>query len=495
MSKNDYLFSFIKDLTKNEKRFFRLYSNLYNTGNSKNYLILFDILDKMKTYDAAKVTQQLKKESPKAKLSVVKHYLKQHLFDSLHTFYRKKIPAIQNNNILNTSYMLLHKKQFAEAQRLLLTFKNATFQEYEDHLKIVEINILLNKVQEEQKHRSIEGFAQIDAHYKEMTTALKHLQDWTDIRQIHNHIRLVIYAPNSLKEDIQTTFKELLKTELMQRPIEEIVGIEAQYYFANSLYLLLHFTQAPLDQQIVYLEKMEQLITDNKRVFASELDKGVIYINLLQLYIDHREEDKFTETFDKLSALIDIAKGVEKSKLLYWKYLRLFEFHSTYRKQIALSIQQEVSHLLNEKTSQFSSLQKTGLTFAISIYHFKLTEYQKANDILSHLFLHQSISIQDYYYLSLRLLHILCYYEIGQYTFAQKELLSLKRKLQREELLSDFSNDLLKQLNGLINAQANNHTVTPYYQKIATLLQSSSNKNMMLNLRIEVLVSWVQLKI
>ncbi len=69
------LFKLVKSLTKNEKRFFKLYSNLYNQGKNKNYLFLFELLDGMKTYNEEVFLDKIKSRIKYSNLSQVKTYL------------------------------------------------------------------------------------------------------------------------------------------------------------------------------------------------------------------------------------------------------------------------------------------------------------------------------------------------------------------------------------------------------------------------------------
>jgi hypothetical protein len=60
MKPSNELFELIKSLTKSEKRFFKLQSSLQS--GDKNYIRLFDTIDKMSEYDEEEVKSNFKGE-------------------------------------------------------------------------------------------------------------------------------------------------------------------------------------------------------------------------------------------------------------------------------------------------------------------------------------------------------------------------------------------------------------------------------------------------
>ncbi|HQZ43738.1 MAG TPA: hypothetical protein PK735_12690, partial [Flavobacteriales bacterium] len=61
MKPSTELFDLIRSLTKSEKRFFKLHSSLQS--GDKNYLRIFDSIDKQKAYDEEALKKQFAKET------------------------------------------------------------------------------------------------------------------------------------------------------------------------------------------------------------------------------------------------------------------------------------------------------------------------------------------------------------------------------------------------------------------------------------------------
>lgn len=60
--KQDQIHGLISNLTKSEKRYFRLFSKRSGDKGPKNYLHLFDILESMETYNEDKLVMELAKK-------------------------------------------------------------------------------------------------------------------------------------------------------------------------------------------------------------------------------------------------------------------------------------------------------------------------------------------------------------------------------------------------------------------------------------------------
>jgi len=74
MKPSTELFDLVKSLTKSEKRFFKLSSSLQS--GEKNYLKIFYVIDRQKSYDEEAIKEQFKKET------FIKHFPseKNHLY-------------------------------------------------------------------------------------------------------------------------------------------------------------------------------------------------------------------------------------------------------------------------------------------------------------------------------------------------------------------------------------------------------------------------------
>lgn len=102
-----HLFNLIKELSKAEKRHFRLYANRNFSNKQSIFIQLFDLIDKMSTYDDQKVLAAF----PQLKMNALSNHkanLYEQLLISLRLLYHQK-PAIRITELISFS-QVLHQK-------------------------------------------------------------------------------------------------------------------------------------------------------------------------------------------------------------------------------------------------------------------------------------------------------------------------------------------------------------------------------------------------
>ncbi|MEO5642718.1 MAG: hypothetical protein ABIQ40_18435 [Bacteroidia bacterium] len=115
MNKSDVTFELVKVLTQNEKRYFRVFSN--TRGNDKNYVRVFDALDKMTTYDSKILNKKL--AAYKINISYEKNYLYKQLLKMLRAFYTESSAVMELQDTLKTIEILYRKRLTAQCQKLV----------------------------------------------------------------------------------------------------------------------------------------------------------------------------------------------------------------------------------------------------------------------------------------------------------------------------------------------------------------------------------------
>ena len=83
----DTLHRLIRSLAKSEKRHFKLFASLH-TGD-KNYLRLFDAIDRQEEYDEARIKIKFQHERFIKQLSRVKNYLYSMILKSMSAYHRQ----------------------------------------------------------------------------------------------------------------------------------------------------------------------------------------------------------------------------------------------------------------------------------------------------------------------------------------------------------------------------------------------------------------------
>ena len=102
-----------------EKRHFKLYSAGNINGDSKNYLRLFDEIDKQELYNEEEVKSTFKQESFIRHLPSAKNYLYQSLLESLNVYNKEKTFNARHSNYLVSMELLFNRGLFVQCHKLI----------------------------------------------------------------------------------------------------------------------------------------------------------------------------------------------------------------------------------------------------------------------------------------------------------------------------------------------------------------------------------------
>lgn len=99
METREQLFKLIKSLSKNEKRYFKVFARKNDDGETKsqfNYVMLFDAIDGQKNFDDEKLKVMVKSKLQITHLPVLKNQLFELILKSLTEYHRKKVSILKS---------------------------------------------------------------------------------------------------------------------------------------------------------------------------------------------------------------------------------------------------------------------------------------------------------------------------------------------------------------------------------------------------------------
>jgi hypothetical protein len=128
MKPSTELFSLIKSLTKSEKRFFKLNSALQ--AGDKNYLKIFNFIEKQNRYDEESLKDEFKEETFIQHLPSEKNHLYKLILKSLRSYYSEQsVSSVLKQEIKNVE-ILYNKALYRECSKFVKRSK-ALAAEYE----------------------------------------------------------------------------------------------------------------------------------------------------------------------------------------------------------------------------------------------------------------------------------------------------------------------------------------------------------------------------
>ena len=243
MPKADPTFELIKHLTKTEKRYFRL-QGLSASPGEKQYLKLFDKLDKGKRYEVGELKKLFKNDLEGKKFSAAKKYLHQQILSALVVFHR-------NDNIENRFYTLLghyrilHQKGlYRQAEAVLTKCRKLADKSFD----LVHTFTILNLERNLITHNQSQQTKHLTLLKKTGEKADMAREIWIEsqLLHIHSQLHLMLNRQGTIKSEADAALLEsLIKDEAIEeaensthlRNSITLHNIWNQYYWLTQQYL------------------------------------------------------------------------------------------------------------------------------------------------------------------------------------------------------------------------------------------------------------------
>jgi len=440
MNSRSDLYNLIKSLDKHEKRFFRLYVKQNNLGNFPQYAHLFDILDKMKQFDNTLMNKKLTKVNPDVNVSQVKKYLRKHILNALITYNKNQKYILKENEDINIAKILITKKVYKGAEKILLKLrKNAVAQENAQLL--IQINTELISIKNLQDKKTPKIINQIEQYYEENLRCNKELLEKTQLHLINTKASKLYHSKERISENINYSFVRILEEDLSPFQSEEFLSKENSIIYYNLLFMtnsILYKNEAALKT----IEKAKKIIRSPVLEYYP-IQIATFYVNILYSYLENEIIEPFLPTIQEAQLFLDRHPELKPTHQ-YMIYLRELEFYLNVveekpSKQVLKKI---IAYALDEE-NELPFTNKNMLLKRLASCYFKVQEYSTCQDILLKITLEHNVSIDDFYFVEVNLMEIICYYEMGVPKIAKQKIETLERKLKK-------SNSNIKNLLALI---------------------------------------------
>lgn len=238
--KGDQLFQLIKSLNKNEKRFFTLYSKLFNQNKTPHYLQLYKVMDKMVKYDPAELSKQIKVIVPSKHVNQLKRYLKVHLLEALKLYNQHNLKLIKQFDQISNARILLERNFIEEAQKILQTQKKQAMTDGNFILSHY-INI---ELMDSELYRGLsyaEDYQKIEDYHDQSIELIDKQLEVTKLQHILIKVRLIKKSKDKTAKNIKQELTKIVEEELLIINIEEFKTTNAKDIF-NEIYSIINST-------------------------------------------------------------------------------------------------------------------------------------------------------------------------------------------------------------------------------------------------------------
>ena len=128
MKPSEELHQLIKSLNMSEKRYFKIHSTRHIIGETNNYTRLFDAIESQDSYNEDEIKKKFEGETFIKHLPSEKHYLYNHILESLNAFYKERTFLTRSSNSLISIEILYNRGLFAQCLKLINRIKSEAYE-------------------------------------------------------------------------------------------------------------------------------------------------------------------------------------------------------------------------------------------------------------------------------------------------------------------------------------------------------------------------------
>ncbi|MEM9848160.1 MAG: hypothetical protein AAF847_09750 [Bacteroidota bacterium] len=264
------LFNLVKSLNKKEKIKFKKWSTIYASEYESQYIKLFDVLEKMETYEEKKLSASVSFKH----LTTLKNYLYNSILACLRTHAKSAITRVELLELWVDTHVLLERGLVKQAHKRVEKAKKAAAQYHFDILSL-ELNFLERRIVRQSTKSSRIATKKINQLIAESQQKLVSIQADFELLDLYEALFAKIrYDRAHLKvEDF----------DLLQQPISENLSLNGIicYYFANSM---LAAAQGDHQKKYELLQQLIQAFEQYDDLLKKDYDFQVRYTGFLNNY-------------------------------------------------------------------------------------------------------------------------------------------------------------------------------------------------------------------
>lgn len=300
---SDHVFQLIKSLSKAEKRYFKLFVTRHTSSSSSpnNAQILFDLIEKMDSYDENSLLEKLKHKAFTNKFSITKARLYDTILKSLDAYYSEKSKDQLIRNELHYIEILFNKSLYRQCKKRIQSAKKQAVKYNKNHL-LAELILWEKKLIEKDNYQSVDS-KKIEVLSNQEQEILKNVSIKSQLWELK---ALLFQQLNKIGRARTTEQVELLKNEIGKK-VKEInipeKKIGLQYLF-NHIQGAYFFAIYDYDNSLKSVLETIKLIEDNPNDFSDEPNILISTLtNGVYLSMKNSDIDKAQELYNKLKIL------------------------------------------------------------------------------------------------------------------------------------------------------------------------------------------------
>ncbi|MBK8499599.1 MAG: hypothetical protein IPL52_12490 [Flavobacteriales bacterium] len=431
MKPSTELHDLIKSLTKSEKRFFKLHSALQS--GDKNYMRLFEAIDRQKVYDEEGIKEHFEKETFIKHLPSEKNHLYKLILKSLRAFHSESsVSGILKQEIKNIE-ILYQKALYAECNKLLHRAKRIARENERFYYWFELLN--WEKQLLEEAYESGEFTKDLDALIEEERDVIEKLRNLAAYHILYSKINHVFRSGGYVRSEEEHAMVE----EISEHPLIKGKNTALSRRAATICFYTQGFCQWAKRDWKTSLEKFQRVkqILDDNPAIKTDLPKR--YIRALTYIINGQIElhdlKSARENITLMRSLpgepgfsgINIATQVFTAS--YLCELRLLDRGGEHDKAVSLS--QEVIAGMDKLGDRLHKENELEFWFILACVHFGAGKFNKALFWLNKVLNDNEQTLRQDIFTYARVFNLVVHFELGNYDLLEYIVRSTHRFLSK----------------------------------------------------------------
>lgn len=493
---SDDLFRLVKSMTSLEKGYFKKYATKNTPGEKNNYIILFDAVDKMNTYDEELLRKNLKYTSFAKQLPVYKNYLYNLILKSLNSYSTYETIDLKITELIQNAAILSKKSLHKDALKHLKRAKTIA-------VKIENTKALLEILSEE---RSI-IMRMPDKNIYENRVKI-HNEQFELLKTLEKHLKLswlsdkmvmyVEFKGNFRMEEEEREIKKIMSDPILKK-YDRLKDFTSKQYLIH-IHICDYYAKADFQKVHFYLKKEINLIQDYRfliptfvRTYIHTLVNYLLFSNLI------KDRESIKDALLKINALKRIIKNkipldVEIMILANTCYAEIIIYSKNCEMNKGRSAAMRAEQLLSKYSSEIPMAVKVVLLYNTAHFYFIDRNYENALRIINSLINEIPTSFKRDVYDFSRLFQLIIHLELGNFDVLENTVEPTYRYMKEHKSIFEVETAVFKFFRKILRAQKNQFK--EIYKELLFDLEGSIDKTQSkITLGNFNFITWVQSKI
>ncbi|MGF1564277.1 MAG: hypothetical protein ACFCUH_02815 [Flavobacteriales bacterium] len=433
MKPSTELFDLIKSLTKSEKRFFKLSSSL-QTGD-KNYLKIFDAIDRQVDYDEGAIKQQFRKEIFIKHFPSEKNHLYKLILKSLRAYHAdNSVSSVLKQEIKNIE-ILYNKALFKECNKFLMRAKKLAI----DHEKFYYLFELISweKMLLEEALEDGQFTKDLDLLIREEQEVIEKLRNLAAYHVLYSKINYVFRSGGFVRNEEEKNIVDEIKNHPLIKGKNTALSKRAAticYYTQGFC----NIAEGNYDVAQAKFMRVKEIVDENPHLRQDLAKRYVKTLNyIIFCLIDSKQYQEAlvrTAEMRKLAeerefASTDILLSIFKNATV--AELQIAQLTKDYERGYA--VVDEITEGMADSEGKLHKEQVLTFSYQIASFYFSTGNYNKSLQWLNKVLNDNENTLRQDVYSYARLFNLVVHYELGNYDLLEYITKSTQRYLSKRQ--------------------------------------------------------------